>query len=551
MELDLDQFRDLFFSEAEEKIRAIRELTAQLETDPQNPEIIHNLFRAFHTLKGMSSTMGFLDISELAHQVEDVLDGLRASLSGETEPDHDAGKALAAAGFEAGTTAGGTVPVIEYLFLSLAGLEQLLQQQFAGKHGTEVPAPPETPDGKPAPPASRPTILPQYVRVNPLLLDHFLWWLGELFSIKNKWDEITLAWKKGGDPSIGMGNGKKLATDLEQDLWKLNRITSNLQHEIKTLRLLPLNVIFDRIPALARDLSRNKNVLIEVACRGGNIEIDRSLIEALQDPIVHLIRNCIDHGIESPDERSRLKKSPAGKLTISAERRRDWIHLQVEDDGRGIDPDMVREKAVARGILTRENAAALPDNEALFLITSPGFSSTEKVTTTSGRGVGMDIVLNAVKKLGGSLQIESQRGRCARFEMRIPISAVIVKLLALHTNGEVCAIPANRICRVLEADDLSSPEDSWIPVLPLARILGWEEPGSPGVAVIIDIGDEKAVTLTVDHIGSCQDALVRPLDPPVNQLPGLTGTFILPSGRVAFVIDPADLLRGFTPKTTL
>jgi two-component system chemotaxis sensor kinase CheA len=208
-----------------------------------------------------------------------------------------------------------------------------------------------------------------------------------------------------------------------------------------------------------------------------------------------------------------------------------------------MDPARLKERALEKGFLTAEKAAGLSDAEALFLITYPGFSTAEKVTGVSGRGVGMDLVYQTVKKLGGSLNIGSIPGRGSRFEIKLPVSAAILKLLTVKLENEICAIPVNRITKAVQFEDAIEPDDSWIPVRSLAKVLGWSEEENGFRAALVTEGrNEKTIVLGINQIGNFLEAVVRPLGPPLNRVPGVIGVITLASGQPAFVIDPASLI---------
>ncbi|MCX5866223.1 MAG: ATP-binding protein [Proteobacteria bacterium] len=533
MELDLNKFRSLFISEAEAKLEVMRKLVPELEKEPGNIEIIHRLFRASHSLKGMSGTMGFSDVAELAHRVEDRLENLRAELQkGEQIVPPNA----------SGEVYGGMSRIVDFLYLSLSGLEQLIKRNISGEASTPV----KSPEGigvhfedhqEPS------AMLTPQVRIDPAFLDYILGSLSEIILIKNKWEESLRAMKKeGGGFDAGTGeNG--LIEENEPEFRKFNRVMAGLYQGVLNLRLLPLDLILSRVPGLVRDLSRGKGINVEVSCRGEDVELDRSLVEAIQDPLFHIIRNAVDHGIETAEDRTARGKSPTGRLQLSAERRRDWAIIRIEDDGKGMDPVRLKERAVEKGFLTAEKAAVLSDAEALFLITYPGFSTAEKVTGVSGRGVGMDLVYQTVKRLGGSLNIGSIPGKGSRFEIKLPVSAAILKLLTVKLENEICAIPVNRITKAVQFEGAIEPDDSWIPVFPLAKVLGWSE-GENGfrAALVTEGRNEKTIALGINQIGNFMEAVVRPLGPPLNRLPGVIGVIILASGQPAFVIDPASLI---------
>jgi two-component system chemotaxis sensor kinase CheA len=288
---------------------------------------------------------------------------------------------------------------------------------------------------------------------------------------------------------------------------------------------------------------------------GAEIEVDRALLEEITDPVLHLLRNAIDHGIETAAQRIAAGKRPTGRVEVSARRERDRVILEVADDGRGMDPNGLRRSAVARGAITADAAAALPDGEALLLCCLPGVSTAGKVTDVSGRGVGMDAVKRSVESLSGTLSIESVLGKGTRFTLRLPLTVAMQPVLLVRVGQEVVAIPVSKVHGAahasVEALDRAggAPQLAFggghVPVLDLGVLLG-TGPAPAGVrrSVVITEGDTGRVGLAVDQLLGQQEAVLKPLHGPLSLVPGLSAVTVLGNGRPVFVLDVPRLVAA-------
>jgi two-component system chemotaxis sensor kinase CheA len=314
-----------------------------------------------------------------------------------------------------------------------------------------------------------------------------------------------------------------------------------------------MSVITDRLPRAARDIARRRDREVELVITGAETELDRAILEELSDPLLHLLRNCIDHGIELPADRVAGGKGPRGQISVSVRRERDRVVVELEDDGRGMDRAKLQAAAVARGQLTQEAAARLTPREALMLACLPGVSTAEGVSDISGRGVGMDAVKRAVENVGGTLEIDSESGRGTRFILRLPLTVAVVNLLLVGVGEEVFGLPITKVLGAVEIDEeqLSHSRDAallphgsgLVPVHPLADLLG-----VPGEAdrkqrpfVVVE-GDGEKVALAVDRLLGQEEAVLKALSRPLDLVPGLAGVTILGTGRPVFILDVPRLL---------
>jgi two-component system chemotaxis sensor kinase CheA len=318
------------------------------------------------------------------------------------------------------------------------------------------------------------------------------------------------------------------------------------------MRLVPFEVASHRLKRAADELSRKlqKPVVFEV--EGENVRIDRSLLERLIDPLLHMVRNAIDHGLESSEGRRAARKPAEGRVRVKVERQAAQLSIVVEDDGAGLDPRRLKQVAIERGLLTPGEAVRLADADALELITLPGFSTASEATEVSGRGVGMDVVKHAVEATGGRLRIEARRGRGAHFEMMLPPTVALVQSYVVRASGMTFAVPLAALSRMAPMDDQGT---SWrdgrrfwnagsdeVPVWALSEILGLAaSPAGGGMALIATAADGRTIGIEVDGVVGRHEIVVRPLPPPLSSLGGYSGAAVMDDGSIILVLDPANL----------
>lgn len=379
------------------------------------------------------------------------------------------------------------------------------------------------------------------VRIQSSLLDSLIDGAGEILTLRH-----TL--RKEAESS----NNARLLDAVT----RMERIAHEMHRGALAARLAPIGTILERLPRTAREVARISGKEVEVEIEGGEIEIDRAILEEIQGPLVHVIRNAVDHGLETPDVRVENGKPARGRLHIRITREKDFVTISVADDGRGMDPDKIRQAAVSRGIIDEERAQALDDREALRLICLPGFSTAEKLTEISGRGVGMDVVRTTVEGFGGEFEIESTIGRGSLMLLRLPRTIALVQVLLAHTGEEMYAVPLNKILRSIEVssgDVKSVPRGSaievsgeLIPVRPLAEALGRPVAARLTLdlrvrALVVESRGKKAA-LAVDEIAGVQEVVVKPLGMPLRRIEGVAGITRVGDGRPVFLLDPQKLL---------
>jgi len=373
--------------------------------------------------------------------------------------------------------------------------------------------------------------------------------VGHLDKLMNLVGELVIT--KGRLEQIGERLGDR---ELFEALSTLSRLLTELQDEIMEMRLTPIAEVFNKFPRMVRDLARKMGKEVEFVMEGADIEVDRTILEKLGDALVHLLRNAVDHGIEPPEERVKLGKPRAGRVELIAKREKNHVVIIVRDDGRGIDPEKVKRKAVERGLITPEEAANLSDEEAINLIFLPGFSTADKVTDVSGRGVGMDVVKEVVKSMNGSISVQTEVGKGTTFILKLPISMAIIQALLIRVEDETYAIPINNILETIEVDPSilktvgGKPvivlRGEIIPVIMLHELFGLPAPQVDRFpAIIVDHGAQK-VAIGVDELLHKRDIVIKSLGKFLSNVRGFAGATILGDGSVVLIIDIGGLLGG-------
>ncbi|OGX51011.1 MAG: hypothetical protein A3G37_00465 [Omnitrophica WOR_2 bacterium RIFCSPLOWO2_12_FULL_46_30] len=344
---------------------------------------------------------------------------------------------------------------------------------------------------------------------------------------------------------------------LDEISTTLARLTSTLQDEIMQTRLLPASYILDAFNRVVRDLSKKKNKEVDLEIIGSEIELDRIVLDEIGDPMVHLLRNAIDHGIETPQERIAGGKNPRGKISITVSRQKGQIYIEVADDGKGIDVSGVRRIALERGLLTELEAANLDEKKLLELITLPGFSTAKEVSDVSGRGVGLDVVKIKIESLGGRVDFETKPRAGTRFLLTLPLTLAIIKAMLVRVQREMLAIPLMSIRETIKLRpeeikrvqnfEVVKVRDEVIPILRMDRELGiarnaaGEEHTNELIPLVIIEYEKKALGLVVNKIVGEQDIVVKPLPSFVKRTKGIAGATILGDGRVALILDIMSL----------
>jgi two-component system, chemotaxis family, sensor kinase CheA len=699
MDMDISQYKELFISEAQEHLEALNQSMVDLEKDPGNPDVLTEIFRSAHTLKGMSATMGFDQLTELSHEMENVLDGLRsgdievstdivdllfgcfdmlgamvaaiAEESGkvmdtwaltealravhagekgatiekdrtvkppknaksrkrkksaqvkveeEEKPEEEPG--LTEAAWEAVPGEAEGLPLEEvggsrvlrlqvtldkdcvlksvrvfmiFKKLSLMGrvmssrpsVEDLEDEKFdryfeisfatqenmedvrsalltiAEVHevkvlldeavgssqdeeasGEALELEPETvaelaeASGYDDAGAHAAPVRTQSVRVNISRLDNLMNLIGELVINRTRLQEIA---------------SSQNIPDLREALAHTARLTADLQDEVMKTRMVPVEHIFNRFPRMVRDLAKSRDKEVDFVIEGKDIELDRTILDEISDPLMHLLRNAVDHGIDGPDEREARGKPRRGSVRLVARRDRNYVSIEVTDDGQGVNPAKIFGLAEKAGLISSEERRVLGDEEALRFLTMPGFSSAEEVSGISGRGVGLDVVKNKVESLGGMLIMQSVRDQGTTFALKLPLTLAIIQALLVKVKYEIYAIPLGVVAETAvisshEVKSVSNQEviflrDETLPMMRLRRYLGLPDDNGQATfpVVVVEIA-QKNVAIAVDELMGQQEIVITSLDRFLKGIRGFGGATILGTGEVALILDIPTLL---------
>jgi len=393
------------------------------------------------------------------------------------------------------------------------------------------------------------------IRVSQAKLDTFMNTVAELIISKTMISHVV----ERLETETLASSADELVKELRKASIYLDQVSKEIQSSVLGIRMVPVKTIFTKFPRMLRDLAKNSGKRIELQMVGEETEIDKSLIEELSDPLIHLIRNSADHGIELPEVRTRSGKPETGIVVLRARHEGDSVLVEIEDDGKGIDPRVIRAKAVEKGILTQERAETLSDEEAINLVFLPGFSTAQTVTDISGRGVGMDVVKSNVRKLNGSVSVSSAVGQGSIFTIKLPLTLAIIDALLMRAGGQVFALPGTAVEETLlvpretvahltrrKAINLRGEV---LGIVRLRDLLHFRDSADPAEAggdefpVVVVSAGRRRMGIIVDAFLRRQEMVIKPLAPYLASLPGISGASILGDGGVVLILDPAELLQ--------
>ncbi|HZX78254.1 chemotaxis protein CheA [Lysobacter sp.] len=540
-----------FLIEAREILDQLGEQMVALEHAPTDRDCLNTVFRGFHTIKGGAGFLDFAPMVEICHAVEDRLNVAR-----------DGTVPMDAAAFDGAQQAvdlvidmldcvanGEELPhAPASLLKSLRdGAKGFVTQMPTLSSGSSAPAASQPPKAPPPPNpraggaakgANAPEAADATVRVDVRRLDAMVDLVGELVLARNRLKTIRPRLRD---------------EDLDRAVTALDVATSRLQSAVMMVRMQPVGRVFARFPKLARDVARQVSKSVELEIIGAETELDRNLVEALADPLVHLVRNAIDHGIESPAARRAAGKSEQGTVRLSAQQEGDHVSIEVSDDGAGIDPEKIRRSAVNKGVIDSDAAARLSADECLHLIFAPGFSTRTEVSDLSGRGVGMDVVQSKIRELSGQVQIQSEVGRGSRFIIRVPLTLAILPTLLIELDDDVYALPLVRVVEVLahervealwvDGQSMLDLRDEPLPLIDLRTWLGLPPiAGAATTCVVLQSGEQR-FCLTVDRVRGREEVVIKALPRTLRGLAGYAGASLVGDGRMALILDVDALLR--------
>ncbi len=590
MDLRLEENRELlteFHSEAVDHLSQIEAALLQLENNPTDAEAISSIFRSFHTIKGVSGFLQLTPMHTLTHEVESLLDLVRnnklaltstiitemlkardalQALVGQITVALEKGelpteivpvghlivavKTLAAGGNAAAPSAAQPPPPVEAaapapVVESAATVESVAPAEVAPEAGTApaaVTAPAQNGSSNAMAAATKKSSGPSTIRVNTEKLDSLMDVVGELVIVQSQLQESARHLLDSNN-------------SLQRNLAQVTRITKELQHTSMSLRMIPVKATFQKMERLARDLARDCGKKVSFSVEGEDTELDRTVVEEINDPLVHMVRNSLDHGLEPAADRLKIGKAEAGKVQLKAYHQGSNIVLELSDDGRGIDPQKVLAKAIRQGLVSEGDK--LSEDEILNLIFLPGFSTAEKVTSISGRGVGMDVVRRNIEKLRGKIEIESELGKGSRFRIILPLTMAIIDGLIVKVGEDRFILPTTSVKMAYRpaAETLSTVQgrgevlDLRGKIIPLHRLhqkFAIEPKAhnpAEGIVVIVEFSGRTS-GLLVDEMVSKQEVVIKSLGALMQGLPGVAGCAILGDGNIALILDPASLLSA-------
>ena len=542
--------RDLVLESAEALDQFERDLLA-LENKQSDSDTLNRIFRLIHSLKGTSGCLALHQLERLAHAGEDVLSLLR---EGKLAPQKELvtkllrfsdGLRKTLAEISETGTEGGTdhsVLIAELEMLERSASDAAVVTSTAGSFGLfsdeNGPAPSQ------AQPADGSAVTDSAIRVDVEQLDRIMDLVGELVLARNQ---------------IVRFAGQTQDAELIKPTQRLNLITSKLQENIMKTRMQPIGNVWAKFPRLVRDLSLELGKHVALSMEGAETELDRTILESIKDPLTHLVRNAIDHGLETPEIRQAAGKLPEGQLKLRALHEGGQVIIQVSDDGAGIDREKVLRKAVQRNLIGSEEAAHLSDREVYALLFQPGFSTSEQVTNLSGRGVGMDVVKRNVERVGGAVDIQSVPGRSTNIRIKIPLTLAIVPALMVRCGGNRYAIPQASLVELVRiGEDQAATLVEYVEECPVYRLRGQllplvylreqlkladqnQEGGS--VFLLVLQAEGRQFGLVVDEILDTEEIVVKPLGKELKSLTVYAGATILGDGRVALILDVMGIAR--------
>ena len=614
-----------FLLEAGELLSQVDNKLVELEKRPDDKDLLNDIFRGFHTIKGGAGFLNVEHLVALCHRTENLFDKLRngelglspelmdsilaatgtvrnmfgdlsqsvqpgpadpvlianleAALSGKPVSAPAAAPAVPAASAPepapAQAAAGGDDINWDVLHAALTGAPIPAAQAAApamevAKAVTEAvaaaaPAPVQPAAPRAAPPQDLPTpstrpisagaAPPQNlqkettIRVDTARLDQVLNLSGEIGLTKNRIANLK------SQILHGKTDQETLKT-LDVAVSQLDLLVSDLQNAVMKTRMQPIGRLFQKYPRLARDLARQLGKDVELVLSGEETELDKTMIEDLNDPLVHLVRNAVDHGVETAEERQAANKPPKAIVTLSASQVGDHIYIEISDDGKGMRPDVIRNKAIQKGLIDTETANSLDDRQSLHLVFLPGFSTKDEISSVSGRGVGMDVVKTNITKLNGKIDVLSLPGQGSTFTISLPLTLAILPVLVVRLNNQSFAVPLSMVREIIpikqqEIQRVSGRatmvvRDEVLPIRSLARLIGWEAQQSPSFGVLMHAADSTFI-LAVDGFVGRDDVVIKPLSDIKPK--GIAGATLSGDGSIVLVLDMEELLTDMQTDT--
>ncbi|HSR95734.1 MAG TPA: chemotaxis protein CheA, partial [Kofleriaceae bacterium] len=553
-----------FLAESRENLDQVDLDLVALEKSPEDGGIVARIFRAVHTIKGTCGFLGFSRLEAVSHAGENVLSALRdeeiaatPTLTSVLLAMVDVFRVMLARIEASGDEGvGDDSALLQQLGELYRGGTPALQAASAPTAVAPVAAPVAPVAAVAAAPEPVPVSAPAVeapvvdaaaaettVRVDVALLDRLMNLVGELVLARNQIVQCT-----GGSGDAALSSATQ----------QLNLITSELQEGVMKTRMQPIGNVWQKFPRVVRDLALSCDKRVELVMEGENTELDKTLIEAIKDPLTHLVRNAVDHGIETLDRRLTASKPPHGRLLLRAYHEGGQVNIEVSDDGAGLDAERIRDKAIERAIITAEQAARMTERELFRLVFIPGFSTAAKVTNVSGRGVGMDVVRTNIERIGGTIDLQGKRGVGTTVKIKIPLTLAIIPALVVASGDNRYAIPQASLQELvrLEGDDaLAAIEMLYgtpvyrlrgklLPLVHLWEALGEAEPASNGdLNIVVLQADDRQFGLVVHAVHDTEEIVVKPLGKHLQGTQVFAGATIMGDGRVALILDVLGLAK--------
>ena len=600
-----------FLLEAGDMLSDVDSKLMELEKRPSDGNLLNEIFRGFHTIKGGAGFLNANELVTLCHLTENLFDKLRtnqltldaelldaifaataevrlmfSSLQQNQQPTAAPadilaalqsaleGKAIApvgqpkpvAAPTGVGAAQAATSPVIgpenvdwDALYKVLTGtdivetvgatrdpaqIKQAIDEEEStrkafGRRTSDVPGATVGRRGGDVPAAEAKETT---IRVDTVRLDQVLNLSGEIGLTKNRLTHLRSDLLQGR-------SGADILRELDLSVTQLDMLVVNLQNAVMKTRMQPIGRLFKKYPRLARDLARSLGKDVELVLTGEETEMDKTMIEDLNDPLVHLVRNAVDHGVETIEGRRAAGKPEKSVVELSAHQEGDHILITISDDGKGMRPEMIRSKAIEKGLITSEMANTLDENQCLELILLPGFSTKDEISSVSGRGVGMDVVKTNIEKLNGSIQIHSEPGKGSTFSISLPLTLAILPVLVLRLGDQSFAVPLSMVREILpvtrqELQQISGKatmvvRGEVLPVLPLTQLIGWGNNEHSEVGVLMQFGSNRFI-LTADGFVGHEDVVIKSLD--TFRPKGVAGVTMSSEGDIVLILDIKELL---------
>ncbi|MDP2227968.1 MAG: chemotaxis protein CheW [Moraxellaceae bacterium] len=533
----MDEALRAFLVESTENLAALEEDLVLLERSPRDADILARVFRAVHTVKGTCGFFGFNRMERLTHVAEDVLAQLRDGhialsqvLTGTLFEMIDAVRHMLARIEQQGDEGEEEFPAL------IDAFHAVLEGRHVAMPVAEAPMPSDDPE-------RHGVVADSAIRVDVGLLDKLMNVVGELVLTRN---QILQYAGNQADPAL---------TSASQ---RLNLITTELQEGVMKTRMQPISTVWSAFPRLVRDLEVHTGKKVRLEREGGETELDRSLLQAIKDPLTHLLRNAIDHGLETPAARQKAGKPETGLLLLRAFHESGYVIVDISDDGAGVDIDAVLDRALTRGLIRPEQAAGMSERDILQLLFLPGFSTAAQVTNLSGRGVGLDVVRNNVERVGGSVDIQTRRGEGTSFKVKIPLTLAIIPALVTTCHDERYAIPQVNLLEIVRLDAserrqrIEAVHESRVfrlrgKLLPLVDfrevLLLPQRSDESSVHILVLQADSRSFGLIVDTVRDTEEIVVKPLGRHFKNVPCFAGATIMGDGRVALILDAVAIAQ--------